>query len=276
MSSRIGVVVARTPVGISIRHNVEAITAALSTARSGDVVVTPEGSLSGYPVGDDQVAVRTPDADEVAAALDVLAVEASARRVCLFVGICGPHGRGGAWFNDAVGLLSDGTSLRYRKVDLATAERGRFGAGDDLPVFGLPARRDEVTVGLQICREVRFPEQWRLLAQRGAQLFLHLNHRLGTDPVGLATWRAMLIARAAENQRFVASANAASRDGGSPSIDAAPDGSVLGESRPGTEDAVRVEADMGEVADWYLDQRRRDLVDLTPDGRRVEGEAPAP
>jgi predicted amidohydrolase len=149
--------------------------------------------------------------------------------------------------------------MTYRKVNLAAAERGRFRAGDDLPVFEAPASAGGVVqIGVQLCRELRFPEQWRSLAERGARLFLHLNHGQGDSTV-FQTWRAMLIARAAENQRFLVSANAASASQHCPSTVIAPDGDVMLELRVGKTDVQRADLDLDQNADWYLGQRRRDL-----------------
>ena len=65
--------------------------------------------------------------------------------------------------------------------------------------------RDGVTVGMSVCYDVRFPELYRLLAVRGAQVL--------TVPSAftLATtrdhWEILLRARAIENQAFVVAAN---------------------------------------------------------------------
>ena len=54
----------------------------------------------------------------------------------------------------------------YRKVNLAMHERGKLAAGSMLPTLELDLATERVTVGVQLCREIRFPEQWRSLARR--------------------------------------------------------------------------------------------------------------
>ncbi len=192
----------------------------------------------------------------VADGIKTLADEAVRRGVHLWIGVC--QQRGGEWFNEAIGLLADGTRITYRKVNLATAERARFRPGEELRVFEVPFASGPIEVGVQLCRELRFPEQWRWLAERGARLFLHLNHGQG-DSTAFETWRSLLIARAAENQRFLASANAASASPHCPSMAVAPDGAVVLELSPGSTDVKRADLDLDRTADWYLGQRRSDL-----------------
>jgi len=97
------------------------------------------------------------------------------------------------------------------------------------------------------------------LAVIGAELFLHLNSgRAG--PSGFATWRSHLISRAAELQRFVASANAAAPDQHCPSLIVGPGGDVIVELTPGEPAMARAELDLQMVSDHYLEQRRTDLV----------------
>jgi predicted amidohydrolase len=254
----VGVAIAQVPVNFSVPANVTTILDVMAAASPADIVVTPEGSLTGYlvngPASLDRL--KATDQSEVEEALGMLGREAKQRGVHVWIGIC--QQRDGVWTNEAVGLLADGTQLVYRKVNLATAERGVFRAGDELPVFEFPVAAHRIAVGVQLCRELRFPEQWRSLAERGAQLFLHLNHGQADD-TEFETWRAMLIARAAENQRFLASANAASSAQHSPSVVVGADGSVLAELPKGESVVQRVELDIDRTEERYLGQRRRDL-----------------
>ncbi len=255
---RVGVMVAQVPVGFSVSGNLDTILDVLSEAEPGDVVVTPEGAMTGYLVHGEADIERLAETDpeHVAEAIDTIAREAVRRGVHLWLGVC--RQVDGLWSNEALGLLGDGTRLAYRKVNLSTAERAYFHAGDDLPVFEMPIASHAVRVGVQLCRELRYPEQWRSLAERGARLMLHLNHGVGDSTV-FETWRAMLIARAAENQRFLVSANAASSLQHCPSMVIAPDGAVVAELPAGATQVIRVDVNVDHTADWYLGQRRRDL-----------------
>jgi predicted amidohydrolase len=115
------------------------------------------------------------------------------------------------------------------------------------------------SVGIQLCRELRFPEQWGWMARRGAQILLHLNNAKRDDRY-LPVWKSHLISRAAETQRFVISANVAAPKQMSPTIVIAPDGQVLDEVVSDRLAVLRVGLDLSQVSDWYLGQCRTDVV----------------
>ena len=61
------------------------------------------------------------------------------------------------------------------------------------------------TVGLSICYDLRFPELYRGLTQRGAQVVFVPS--AFTFPTGAAHWEALLRARAIENQVYIVAPN---------------------------------------------------------------------
>jgi len=69
--------------------------------------------------------------------------------------------------------------------------------------------------------------------------------------------------RDAENQRFLAAANAAHPDQHCPSMLVSPRGEVLGELPMGPSGLLRHDIDLSETGDWYLGQRRQDVLSLT-------------
>jgi predicted amidohydrolase len=118
-----------------------------------------------------------------------------------------------------------------------------------------------VGVGIQLCREIRFPVQWRYLARGGAEVFAYLTNAVG-DESGMqaGVWRSHLVSRAAENQRYVLAANNAGEGQKCPSMIVAPDGRVLWEVISTCVEMNRREIELSEVADWYLSQARDDVV----------------
>jgi predicted amidohydrolase len=73
----VGVVVAQVPVDLSVTRNLKTILEVLIAGRPGDVVVTPEGSLTGYPVNGpaDLDRLSTANPRHVAEGVDTLAVK---------------------------------------------------------------------------------------------------------------------------------------------------------------------------------------------------------
>jgi predicted amidohydrolase len=258
---KLTVVAAQTRVSWDLQRNLAAIAAALAGTRSGEIVVLPEAAVSGY---DDQLSgLGRLDPDVITAAIDRVAEQACERQIHLFCGSLLPEN--GTWLNAALYLGPDGSRQIYRKVNLATHERGRLAAGSALPVFPVQLPGGPVGAGVQLCREILFPEQWRYLAGAGAQLFVYPTYAANpTVPAGV--WRSHLVSHAAASQRFVVAANVADPRQHCPSAVISPCGEVLGELPPAQPGLLRVVIDTGDCGDWYLGQRREDVVRIVSAG----------
>ncbi len=113
-----------------------------------------------------------------------------------------------------------------------------------------------------MCREIRFPEQWHCLARQGAEMLIYLTYAASAaEPPGV--WRAHLISRAAETQRFVLAANVAHGSQHCPTVIVSPRGLVLGEAPPGIPATLERTIDLAGVRDSYLRQQRGDVVSIT-------------
>ena len=253
----INAIVTQFPVSLSIQENLDAISAVVEKTKVGDLALFPEGSVSGYST--DLAFLDKIDHQELQNGLDFLQGKARERQINLWVGACVPEN--GNWYNTAFGFTPDGKRYVYRKINLANHERGRFSTGSELPVFRLQTPDGEVSVGIQICRELRYPEQWGWLARQGAQIILHLNNAIDYDQYQ-PVWKSHLISRAAEAQRFVLSANNAAQKQISPTIAIAPNGQVLAEIVSSRTESVRIPLDLSQVSNLNLDQCRTDVVAL--------------
>ncbi len=113
-----------------------------------------------------------------------------------------------------------------------------------------PSPLHPLTVCPAICYDLRFPELFRIGMLRGAEVFA-----IGANwpEARQAHWRALLIARAIENQAFVLGVNRTGRDpnlayaGGS--IGLGPRGEVLGELGP-EEGVLSIDVDPRDVLAW--------------------------
>ncbi len=116
----------------------------------------------------------------------------------------------GKYFNTSVLLRSDGgLAVTYRKIHLfdvdvpganVQSESSVITAGDELVVATLP----DFSLGMTICFDLRFPEQYRALASAGAELFAVPS--AFNAVTGAAHWDTLLRARAIENHAFVVAA----------------------------------------------------------------------
>jgi predicted amidohydrolase len=95
----------------------------------------------------------------------------------------------------------------YRKIHPFSygEEHLHYSGGEDCPRFEV----DGIPCGLQICYDLRFPEPFRALAARGAEVvFVPANWPLRR----ISAWSTLLAARAIENQMAVCGANRVGRD----------------------------------------------------------------
>ncbi|HFQ79934.1 MAG TPA: D-glycero-beta-D-manno-heptose 1-phosphate adenylyltransferase, partial [Desulfobacterales bacterium] len=138
-----------------------------------------------------------------------------------------------------------GVCGRYRKQQLfePTAEDNYFQPGNN----PLPVDTPQGPLGALICYDLRFPELAAAQVRQGAGLLVAAAQWPASR---LEHWRALLRARAIENQVFVAAANCSGSAGGidfgGHSMVIAPDGTVLIEAGAGEEAAV-VDLDAGRL-----------------------------
>jgi omega-amidase len=108
---------------------------------------------------------------------------------------------GDKWFNTLVMCAPNGKELaKYRKLHPFQEERDIFAGGDKVVL----ANAGGIVVGLQICYDIRFPEVARRQALEGAELLL--IPAAFPDPRS-QHWDTLVMARAIENQVYVAAAN---------------------------------------------------------------------
>ncbi|MEM9373311.1 MAG: nitrilase-related carbon-nitrogen hydrolase [Planctomycetota bacterium] len=125
-----------------------------------------------------------------------------------------------------------------------------YRGGDSIETYDWASGQDSMTVCPAVCYDLRFPELFRLGAMRGAECFA-----IGANWPGARRghWRALLIARAIENQAYVLGVNRSGDDphlsyaGGS--IAVSPTGEVIGEldANPGV---LTIDVDPVIVREW--------------------------
>lgn len=184
-----------------LERNREALLAWLDEAASSscELVVFPECANTGYVFGSAEEALHV--AEEIPGPTTE-ALAAACARLGLHC-VCGVLEREGDLLRNAAVLVGpEGLVGRYRKSHLPYLGVDRFVAAGDEPfeVFETPVGR----IGIEICYDLRFPEETRALALAGAELVAHpTNWPTAVRPLGDFMTRC----RAAENQVFLATAN---------------------------------------------------------------------
>ncbi len=104
---------------------------------------------------------------------------------------------GDRYYNSAVIIDRMGKYVgKYQKVHLCPSEMWYYAAGNEIPVFDL----DIGKIGITICMDIHYPEMWRIMALKGADIIAH--------PTG---WRdytgnlceSIVNARAIDNQNYI-------------------------------------------------------------------------
>ena len=251
----LNVVIGQFPITLNIEENLDQILQFVSQSYEDDMVVLPEGALSGYE--EDPSFLDQIDIDYLANAITKIREEVSKKRISIVFGSCMIDGD--KWFNAGLFINPQGQLFKYDKINLATSERGYFTAGSQLPVFELNNQRTSCKFSIQLCREIRYPEQWKYLAQQQSDFFVFLTNAVG-DINQSSIWRSHLISRAAENQRYILCANNSHKEQKCPSMLISPSGEVLWEVLSDVKEMIRHKIHLDEISNWYIDQSREDVV----------------
>lgn len=224
-----------------------------------DLLVLPELCNSGYNFEFRQQAWETAEEIEGSHFLEFL--RALCQRLDCHL-VTGFNERDGEHlYNSAVLLNPWGYVGRYRKLHLFLNEKDYFRPGDEgLPVFDVGLCR----VGILVCFDWIFPEAWRVLALKGADVVCHPSNLVLP---GLAQ-RAVPV-HAVTNRVYVVTANRIGSEGeltftGASTI-ASPKGEVLAQASPDGEEVALVEVDVALARDKQITPRNHVFED-----RRVE------
>ncbi|MBD2514752.1 carbon-nitrogen hydrolase family protein [Nostoc sp. FACHB-973] len=255
MNPTVSATVAQFPVSLDISANMDHLLSIIYAVEEQTLVVTPEGSVSGY--SQDSIFLEQIDTILLEQAIEKLRDEAAQRQLHLVVGSCIQEL--GNWYNAALYFGPRKEFHVYRKINLATSERGFFKAGNELPAFSVVIHGLTVSLGIQMCREIRYPEQWRYLAHQGAQVFAFLNNAVGDSEI-CPIWRSHLVSRAAETQRFIIAANNAASDQKCPTMIINPSGKVLFEVVSPHTAMGNSELNLLDVSNSVFTQARTDVI----------------
>jgi len=210
------------------------------TQAGSDLVVLPElWAQGGFAYDRWEQAAQPLDGPVVAA----MKAAASQLGGLLHMGSIVERDDGGQLFNTSVLLGPDGRTLAtYRKIHLfgfSDGEPKLMTAGHGLVVHDI--------FGFATCYDLRFPELFRGLLDRGAQVLLLTS---AWPAKRIEHWRVLVQARAIENQMYVVACNTAGKHSGvamgghSTIVD--PWGRVLAEAGEGQE-VLDVELDLDVV-----------------------------
>ncbi|MEV1019978.1 carbon-nitrogen family hydrolase [Streptomyces sp. NPDC050264] len=213
-------------------------------AGSADLVVLPElwttGAFAYELFADEAEPLEGPT-------FQAMAKAAGDAGVWLHAGSIPERDPEGPLYNTSLVFSPDGElAAAYRKIHRFGFDKGEavlMSAGEELVTVRLP----ETTLGVSTCYDLRFPELYRGLVDRGAET---LVVSAGWPERRRSHWTLLAQARAVENQAYVLACGSAGTHAGVPqaghSIVVDPWGEVLAEAGAG-EEVLRVEFDPARV-----------------------------
>ncbi len=150
------------------RTTIKRISGLLEKAEEFDLIVLPELCNSGYRFENQEHARSLAENPETSLFVEFLIEkcrENQAHVVTGFNELCGD-----LLYNSALLIGPEGIQGKYRKIHLFQDEKSCFEPGNlGLPVFEICG----VRLGMLVCFDWIFPETWRILALRGADVIAH-------------------------------------------------------------------------------------------------------
>ncbi|MHC4698240.1 MAG: nitrilase-related carbon-nitrogen hydrolase [Planctomycetota bacterium] len=226
-----------------------------------DLVVLPELSNSGYNFASIEHARSTAEDARDGAFVQYLLSLSERHDQYIVAGVNERDSESSELYNTAVLIGPKGHIGRYRKLHLFKNEKDFFQPGNlGLPVFDLGVCR----LGMLVCFDWIFPEAWRVLALRGADIICHPANLVLP---GFA--QKSIPVHALMNRIFVVTANRIGREGdltftGLSTI-ADPNGDVLIQaSEAGTQVSI-VDVDISLARDKMVTPRNHVLNDRRPE-----------
>ena len=212
-----------------------------------DLAVLPELWLSG---AFDLAVAREVAAPLDSSLLDRIRTMAADAATWVHAGSFAERAPDGATYNTALLVGPDGSiAATYRKRHLfgfAEGERTLMSAGTELVVVDTPLG----PTGLATCYDLRFPEMFRALVDRGAEAFLLCS---GWPTPRIEHWRVLARARAIENLAWLVAANGVGSHAGitlgGRSVVVDPRGTVVAEAGD-SEEILVATVEPAVVAEW--------------------------
>lgn len=239
--------------------NRERLAELVPSAAGTDLLVLPELANSGYNFTSQEQAEKTAESAEDGPFVRFLVDLASRHDMHIVAGL--NESDDGMRFNSSVLIGPHGIIGKYRKIHLFVNEPDFFEPGDlGLPVFDL----GDFRVGMLICFDWLFPEVWRILALKGADVIAHPSNL-----VIPGFCQRVMPSHALINGVYTVTANRIGSEGNLTftglSTIADPRGQVLAQGPQAAEDVRIVDVDLSLARDKAITPRNDRLLDRRPE-----------
>lgn len=159
------------PVFCDPEKNLEKLHTMLEKAPEADLLVLPELCNSGYNFQSRAQAMEY--SEEVGESKFINFLHDYCRRKSTWVASGFNERHKDTLYNSSVLVGPDGLAGKYQKIHLFLNEKDIFAPGNaGLPVFSTPFGK----IGMLVCFDWIFPEVWRILALKGADIICHCSN----------------------------------------------------------------------------------------------------
>ncbi len=254
MKLKIGLV--QTSISQEIEKNVNVINDYISKSENVDLLVFPEGMISGYYPQDPDFLNKI-EKQNLQSTIDSIQNTVAMKGIPALIPTAMKEND--KWFNATLWFNKKGEIEHiYRKCNLSNLDRNHFTAGDTLEIFDF----NGVKTSIQMCREIKYPEQWLYLKLQEAQIIFHPNNNQDGDDF----WENIYRTRAYENQIYIVSVNPSHEKQKLFSYVVSPKGNIILKTES-KQQLYYVSIDLDEIKNDIILQRRKDLLDIVYKGR---------
>jgi len=230
----------------------------MTNVQDADLVVLPELANSGYNFTSSKQAFDLSEPLDKSAFVDYLVSFAKSFNLHIVTGF--NEREGSDLFNSSLLISPSGIMGKYRKIHLFMNEKSFFKPGNlGLPVYDVGYGK----LGMQICFDYIFPETWRILGLKGADIVCH--------PSNLVTPYAhkVLPAHALMNRFFIITANRIGTERditfSGRSIVADPEGDIVVEAPKNSEAVTMIEIDLDKARNKMITAKNHVFKDRFPE-----------
>ncbi len=224
-----------------------------------DLVVLPELCNSGYNFRSREQAWETSEEIADSIFIDYLTSTCKASNTHIVSGF--NERENNVLYNTAILIGPAGYIGSYRKLHLFLNEKDYFKPGDrGLPVFDIGS----CTIGILICFDWIFPEVWRIVALKGADIICHPSNLVLPGLAQRGTPVHALV-----NRVYIVTANRIGTEGGLTftglSIITDPKGDILVQASPTEEEVGMADIDIGMARDKTFTEKNDLFRDRRPE-----------
>ncbi|MDZ7741775.1 MAG: nitrilase-related carbon-nitrogen hydrolase [Bacteroidota bacterium] len=242
-----------------IDNNIARLRKLMSGIEHSDLIILPELANSGYNFQSTEQAFNASESrKDHGPFLSFLQSKASEKQCHIVSGFC--ERDGDRLFNSAILLNAAGIVGLYRKIHLFMNEKDFFVPGDLEPlVYDIGGLK----TAMLICFDYLFPELWRSLALKGADLVSHPSNLVTPYGARVAPVQGII------NRFYVATANRTGTDHGitfnGGSFVSDPEGKQLALAGINTEEVIHAQIDPAIARNKMITGRNHVLKDRRPD-----------